>query len=472
MRVMTTIAALMPACVALSATESPESRIETPTLQVDFGKAKGPVRPVNGVGQGPILGFDDFSMFHYLKEAGIPYSRLHDVGGPFGKNIFVDIPNLFRDFDADENDPANYDFAFTDLLMKALVENGIEPYFRLGVTIENACGVKAYRIFPPKDYGKWARICEHVIAHYTEGWADGFRYKITYWEIWNEPDNNIDNQCVKPFRNLNWWGTFDEYLDFYEVAAKHLKGRFPNIKIGGYGHCGFYAITRPKELWGQWGSDVGHYLKCFDEFLVRAKEREFPLDFFSMHIYSDVPTAAIHVDYARKRLDEAGFGNVELHVNEWLPHNNMKNLGTDFQAAEIAAILALFQEKGLDIGCIYDAKCGADPYSPLFNAMTCEPFLAYYDFMAFKELRDLGTSVACKVDDGLYATAATDGKGCGAVLVANPDPDKARKLVCDFGGWDVVSWRMIGNGKRLEAVDALAEIPPSTTLLMTAKRRN
>ena len=42
---------------------------------------------------------------------------------------------------------------------------------------------------PPKDYAKWARICEHIITHYTEGWADGFNYKITYWEIWNEPEN-------------------------------------------------------------------------------------------------------------------------------------------------------------------------------------------------------------------------------------------------------------------------------------------
>ena len=217
---------------------------------------------------------------------------------------------------------------------------------------------------------------------------------------------------------------------------------------------------------------MGHYLDCFDKFLARAKERKFPLDFFSMHSYADVPTTAIHIDYARKRLDESGFGNVELHLNEWLPHNSMKNLGTDFQAAEIAAMLSMFQENGIGVGCIYDAKCGADPYSPLFNAMTNEPFTAYYAFMAFKELRDLGTSVACKVDDGLYATAATNGKGCGAVLVANPAPEKVRKLVCDFGGWDVVSWRMIGNGKRLEAVDAATTIPPSTTLLITAKRRN
>ena len=73
-------------------------------VRVDFLRSKGPVHAVHGVGQGPLLGYDDFSMFRYLKEAGIPSARLHDVGGAFGMNLFVDIPNLFRDFDADEND--------------------------------------------------------------------------------------------------------------------------------------------------------------------------------------------------------------------------------------------------------------------------------------------------------------------------------------------------------------------------------
>ena len=79
----------------------------------------------------------NFDMIDYLKEANIPYSRLHDVGGPYGAFKFVDVPNIFRDFSADENDPASYDFAFTDLLVTALCERGVEPYFRLGVTIEN-----------------------------------------------------------------------------------------------------------------------------------------------------------------------------------------------------------------------------------------------------------------------------------------------------------------------------------------------
>ena len=151
---------------------------------------------------------------------------------------YVDIPNLFRDFDADENDPANYDFAFTDRLMLALERAGVEPFFRLGVTIEGHSKVKAYRIFPPKDYAKWARICEHVIRHYTEGWADGFKMKVEHWEIWNEPENQ-----PSPDDNPMWRGDWESYMRFYGVVAPYLKSKFPHLKIGGYGSCGFYAAV-------------------------------------------------------------------------------------------------------------------------------------------------------------------------------------------------------------------------------------
>lgn len=161
------------------------------------------------------------------------------MGGRFGGGCFVDIPNLFRDFDADPEDPAAYDFTFTDMLLEALVQSGAEPFFRLGVTIENQACIKSYRIDPPKDTLKWAKICEGIIRHYTQGWANGYHYNIRYWEIWNEPDNyeNINT-------NQMWHGTKEQYFALYAVASRYLKEKFPHLKIGGYASCGFYALTR------------------------------------------------------------------------------------------------------------------------------------------------------------------------------------------------------------------------------------
>ena len=379
------------------------------SVKVDFAKETGPVKPVNGVGQPPMIGMNDYPMFRYLKEAGIPFSRLHDVGGMYGRGIFVDIPNLFRDFDADETDPANYDFAFTDLLLAKLEENGVEPFFRLGVTIENFPEVRRYRIDPPKDFAKWARICEHVIRHYTEGWADGCHHRIPYWEIWNEPENLHD-----PEINQMWHGAFDEYCRLYEVASKHLKAAFPHLKLGGPAISGvqaaFQTAPSPRDK---------HRLESFHRFLAHVREHDCPIDFFSYHSYDGPDDLGAQIAYVREQLDAAGFAGVETSLNEWLPTPNHEKLGTARQAAEIAATLLLFQNGPVDSAAIYDARCNTGDYSPLFNPLTYKPHKAYYAFMAFNELRKAGTAVAARSDNAQVWVSAAKGNGHRAVVVVN-----------------------------------------------------
>ena len=433
------------------------------TVTVDFSKETGPVKPVNGVGQPPMIGMGDYPMFRYLKDAGIPFSRLHDVGGMFGRGIFVDIPNLFRDFDADETDPANYDFAFTDALIGKLVENGVEPFFRLGVTIENHPEVRRYRIDPPRDFAKWARICEHVIRHYTEGWAGGFRMKIDYWEIWNEPDNNPDMN-----RNPLWRAPFSEYVRLYGTVAPYLKEKFPHLKIGGYGSCGYYAGV---------GSDhapaanstprTEHFVECSRSFLAAARDNGWPLDFFSFHSYSNPAEALRQVRFADEHLNQYGFtaDRCERVFNEWLPYVSHKNLGSAMQAAGVAAELIGLQNGPCDVACIYDARCGVGNYSPLFNPLTYRPHKAYYAFTAFNELRKRGTAVAVQAtgDKDLYVAAAK-GEKDAAVMMAN-DSDRAIPLACDFQGRRPVACR-ITDMKRTDApCDMPAELPPRSFIV-------
>ena len=123
-------------------------------IKLNLSEALGAMKPMHAGGQPPVISTARDTFFHYMTEAGIPYSRLHDVGGAFGQGKYVDIHNIFRNFDADENDPASYDFAFTDHLLKGIKAAGCEPYYRLGITIENYPEIKAYRLDPPKDFAK------------------------------------------------------------------------------------------------------------------------------------------------------------------------------------------------------------------------------------------------------------------------------------------------------------------------------
>jgi len=398
------------------------------TLHVDFDRVQGRIKPMHAVGQPPFTGgFNklNFEPTQILKDAHIPFSRLHDVGGPFGGNRFVDIPNIFRDFDADETDPESYDFAFTDALIKGLMEYDVEPYFRLGVTIENQAFIKSYRIHPPKDYGKWARICEHIIRHYNEGWADGFHFNIRYWEIWNEPENRDD-----PKLNQMWTGTPEQYYELYTVAAKHLKACFgDSIKVGGYAACGFYGIFADPEKYGlsvekrtekrYTDPKEAYRVNFFLGFMEYIRAHEAPIDFFSWHTYGGVDIIPTEADFVDKVLCEYGLGHIETHMNEWnLSHDRKLNCACSYASANTMAVMLAMQHKKTDMLMYYDAKyVSLSAYGGFYDVATFQPSCVYYSFKAFGELYALGNEVACSgAADGVYALAATDGERKSVIL--------------------------------------------------------
>lgn len=398
-------------------------------IKVDFSKIKGRIKAMHSVGQPPLVGVDT-SYFSYLKDAHIPYSRLHDVGGWFGGNMFVDIPNIFRNFDADVNDPMSYDFTFTDLLIKALTDNGVEPYFRLGVTIENFHEIKAYRIFPPTDNQKWAEICEHIIRHYNEGWADGFHFNITYWEIWNEPDSHYDD--IK--QSFMWKGTPEQYLELYKTTSLHLRKCFGNsIKIGGYASCGFYAALNEQTISGEafgvtktlsnWDLRAMGFIKFFKLFLNFVNKENLPFDFFSYHSYGGVKDNLLMQNYCEKMLDEYGFDNIEIHLNEWNTNPRIEQVGTSESCANAVALMCEMQNTRMSVMCYYDAQMKASAYGGLFNAYTYKPFATYYGFLAFGELYEMGKQVEAESNNKDVYVLSAIGNGRKGLLISNIGED-------------------------------------------------
>ena len=415
--------------------------IKNVRVEVDFNKLASKIKPMHGIGQPPITGLSN-RFFHYFKEAGIPYSRLHDVGGWLGGGLYVDIPNLFRDFDADENDPASYDFAFTDKILEGLVENGCEPYFRLGVSIENQHMLKTYRLYPPKDFGKWARICEHVIRHYNEGWANGYHMGITYWEIWNEPDDSFTNETA-----AMWKGTPEQFYELYAVAATHLKACFGDkIKVGGYGHCGLYEYAQDKNLVG-----IEHEVRAIYEFVIEfmhgflryQRERNVPIDFFSWHVYDnchestkdDFLPIAEHAAYIRRVLDSYGYTKTEHHLNEWNLWTNARRRDYPIAAAKSLAFMLMMQKSSTDVMCYYDGKLGFSDYGAIINPDSGYPYRTYYAFSMFNTLYRLGNGVYSQSDDKhVFVCAAREGRAA-TVVISNTNCEQV-ELKLDIDGFN------------------------------------
>ena len=408
-------------------------------ITADFTKPLGKIKAMHAVGQPPVE-WCGTQHFHYLTEAGIPQSRLHDVCGAFGENTFVDIPNIFRDFSADENDPASYSFAFTDHLIKALVDADVEPYFRLGVTIENHRLIQRFTTYPPKDFKKWARICEHIIRHYNEGWANGFHFGIRYWEIWNEADDNLD-----PNKSSMWCGPKEEYFRLYDITAKHLKACFgDSIRVGGYAATGvnryeldatLSGLGRPAE------NDEEYRIEFIHGFFQYIREHNSPIDFFSYHSYARIAPNVGYVRYYDAILEKYGYSHVERHLNEWslcwaLPGidcNDKDHLA--FSSNSLGMMLAL-QREPVDILYFYDARMAASCNGGLFNSETRKPTNTYFAFHMFNDLYKLGTEVVSSSDlDTISTLAATNGKR-SVLVIANTEP-KAVEVDLSLVGVDL-----------------------------------
>lgn len=387
----------------------------------------GKIRPMHAVNNGPVSSAGA-GRFEYLKEAGIPYARLHDTGGVFGASVYVDIDNVFRDFNADPSEANNYDFAFTDWLLEQLTANGTTPFYRLGTTIENGHKIKAYRIFPPKDNFKWAKICEGIIRHYTQGWANGYYYDMPYWEIWNEPDNEPNAED-----NPMWKGTKEQFFALYQTTACYLKEKFPHLKIGGYGSCGFYKIARiTASPNANISARIDYFVEFFRDFLdyIRDEKHSAPLDFFSWHSYADQQSNVIFADYARKTLDEFGFTETEHFCTEWNPGISLRGKLRD--ATNIAANMLAWHKTTLGMAMYYDWNLNS-LYCGAFDCVYRTPLPAFYVFKAFDRLYRLQEEIMTSVDNPLLYALGAQNNGQGALMLVNYTNETQTVSVSDLG---------------------------------------
>ena len=198
-------------------------------VSVDFSQKKGAIKPLHSTNNGPAYKWaadQRITNLPHFQEAGIPYARIHDASfyATYGGEHIVDVNMIFTNPDADPYDPASYDFDLTDDYLKVIELGGSKVFYRLGSKIEH--WRKKYNTLPPKDFKKWAIVCEHIIRHYCYGWANGFNMDIEYWEIWNEADNVPEGSPHNPC----WSGTDQQFYDLFRITLEHLKTTFPRPK--------------------------------------------------------------------------------------------------------------------------------------------------------------------------------------------------------------------------------------------------
>ncbi|HYJ46112.1 MAG TPA: hypothetical protein VEV81_05810 [Pyrinomonadaceae bacterium] len=237
----------------------------------------------------------DLAIIH--RECGFKYIRFH--------GLLQDEMGVYSE---DRRGQPVYNFQYVDALYDAILEKGMKPFVELGF-MPQALASGDHHVFwwkgnitPPKDYGKWARLIQALVEHWTERYGEA-EVKQWYFEVWNEP--NLD---------IFWSGSQADYFKLYEVTARAIKNVSRDYRVGGPATAGRGWITETID------------------FAARAGV---PLDFISTHDYGvkgigfdeggvqqlylvTEPGAIIGgVRDVRSRINRSSRPGLPLHYTEW-----------------------------------------------------------------------------------------------------------------------------------------------------------
>ena len=152
--------------------------------------------------------------------------------------------------------------------------------YRMGTSIESVNARRESKTRPsryynsvePADWEQFVKAQAQIIRHYTEGWANGFKWgeRMRYWELWNEPNDTPGGSWIRADGNRDRTANDARYFDFSVFVLKRLKGQFPHLKFGAPATCSY---SEP-------------FLRGF---LAKCKESGYAPDFISWHSYGCHP---------------------------------------------------------------------------------------------------------------------------------------------------------------------------------------
>ncbi len=279
------ISAALSCLFTAPAAAQPSGPADSVTIQVDFSKNKGPMKPIWAY-----FGYDEPN-YTYMKDgkkllteisklSKVPVNvRVHSllVTGDGEASLKWGSTNAYTE-DAQGN-PV-YSWTIIDKIFDTYIERGMKPIAQIGFMPEAlSTHPEPYKhhwepdlkhgdiytgwAYPPKDYEKFATLVyewvKHSVTRYGKNEVDTW-----FWELWNEP-------------NIGYWkGTTEEYIKLYDYVSAAVKRALPTAKIGG------------PEVTGPAAKDASDFMKSFLDHVVNGQnyvtgKKGSPIDFITFH---------------------------------------------------------------------------------------------------------------------------------------------------------------------------------------------
>jgi hypothetical protein len=205
---------------------------------------------------------------------------------------------------------------------------------------------------------------------------------------------------------------------------------------------------------------------CLSSFLTHCRDTAAPLDFFSWHTYTgnpqDIPNWSRRL---RELVNEFGFLNAEMHLNEWnyfrpaiWDRANYEASAGIEGASFDAAMLCAMQDLPIHEACFYWGKEG---WFGLFDAYGAanKNFYAFLAFARMLETPRRVRAVGNRIAEGrtILAGLADDGMTARLMVVNHKDATAATELRIEG-----LPWRSVTRIERavLDATHSLGAVPP------------
>jgi len=254
------------------------------------------------------------------------------------------------------------DYINSDKFINAVLKTGATPF----IVFAHAPGTygEAHGEVPPENDHEFAQYVADFVMYYKQACENGqlaaqCDVNDWYFEIWNEPFNDI------------WWdGTVPRYVRMYNVVALNIKAIAPDAKVGGFGTSFFPGnIKRIRQFLENSDMDfisLHHYGNTYHEYANDAKKMR--------------EVKNVHYDTVldlRRLIDESEDQPVEIVMSEYAPSyksDYRDQLDEQYTAAWYASAL-IWQIKSQEVavelyysGTSLHSDIGFGMWSNEFNA--------------------------------------------------------------------------------------------------------
>jgi len=320
-----------------------------------------------------------------------------------------------------------YSYNYLDLMLDAMLDIGIKPFFELGFMPEVlASGPETIffwkgNITPPKCYDEWADLVTNFVTHLIHRYGIE---QVREWpfEIWNEPNLIYFWYSQKPF---------EDYMKLYEASVKAIKAIDENLLVGGPSTAGIGWIN---------------------EFIEDAETKNLPVDFITTHGYNcanfesgkgehldefgrthtkmtqDEASLAYAFNDLREQVEGSKKPGLPIHITEWGTSYSARDASHDhFFCASFIVNSLKITEKTMDSMSYWtfsdifeEAGASHASFVGCFGLQNPEG-VKKPAFFAYEFLNKLGEDLVSCDDEKTYASKTETGAAVMFWSVKTPD---------------------------------------------------